>query len=200
MSYLDAYIEDAATFGWQVAPEFSTRITPLVSGREFREAMWARVRHSVTVPFENLEVVQYREIKRMFMACRAQLHGFRFRDELDYESQNEIFGYGDGATTQFQLCKVSEADGVAYQRDCYAIVQAGITVNGVATAVTTDMRRGLVSFAVPPAADAVLRWTGEFDLWVRFNQDSLPFSLQNLNASSGTVELLELPPPAEGDD
>lgn len=200
MSYLDAYINLAGTFGWQGGPSFSTRVTTLANGREVRESMWARVRHSFTVPFENLEVAQYREVKRMHLVCRGMAHGFRFRDELDYQAQNEVFGYGDGAATAFQLCKISAIDGLEYQRDCFAIVSAAVTVNGVAAAAAVDLRRGRVTFAAPPANDAVLRWTGEFDVWVRFNQDDLPFSLANLDACTGTIELIELPPPAVGED
>lgn len=205
MSYLDAYINRAPAFGWEGGPEFSTRITDLANGREVREAQWARVRHKYTLPFRNIKGPDYAQIKRMHLACRGRLHGFRYRDPMDHTATDEVFGEGDGATTVFQLSKVSAIAGVEYVRDCFAIVQAQVKVGAAAAAVTLDLRRGKVTFAAPPADGAILSWTGVFDVWVRFDADYLPFTLDNANGKgdkflNGSVELIELPPPAPGDD
>jgi uncharacterized protein (TIGR02217 family) len=108
------------------------------------------------------------------------------------------------------LTKYSQIDGVIYQRLIFALYTPGpggdaltstvtVTVNGTPTAVTIDYDRGLVVFAVAPANGAILRWSGRFALWVRFNQDWLPMSIDNKGNGdfyrNGSVELIELAEP-----
>lgn len=200
MSYLNAYIERCPAFGWQGGPSFKTRIVEMANGRERRNAEQAEARHTFSAPFRNIKRSAYSGIKQMHLVCLGRLHAFRFKDQLDYQAANEVFGAGTGAQTIFQLRKISTVDGVSYTRNVYAIKDASVTVNGVVTAVTLDERRGTVTFAAAPAGGAVLRWTGEFDVWVRFNQDDLPFSIDNGNSAgekfiNGSVDLIEVPPP-----
>jgi uncharacterized protein (TIGR02217 family) len=200
--HLDAYLAPCPGYGWEITPVFRTLITDLQNGDEYRNADWIECRHRATAPFLNISKDAYREIKRMFLVCRGMLHAFRFEDELDNTATDEVFGLGDGTTDEFQLLKVSEADGVEYQRNVYAIRIGSvptITVDGVpTTAFTVNYRTGKVLFDTPPALNAVLRWSGEFDLWVRFATDEIPFSLDNPNATNGSASLWEVPPPDEG--
>ncbi len=195
MSYLDAYLEPCPGYGWQGGPEFKTQIVEMWNGRERRNAENANARHKFQSPFSNISREAYRQIKQMHLVCRGRLHAFKFRDELDYQAENEVFAAGDGAETVFQLRKISTIDGISYIRNVYAIEEAAISGNGTPTAVTLDADRGEVTFAAPPAGAAVLRWTGLFAVWVRFDQDYLPFSIDNLNAVNGSVDLIEVPPP-----
>lgn len=204
MSYLRAYIVKCPGFGWQGGPSFKTRIVSMANGRERRNAEQAYARHAYSAPFRNIRPADYANIKQMHLVCRGMLHAFKFKDLLDYQAAGEVFGAGTGAQTVFQLRKISTIDGVSYTRNVYAIRSAAVTVNGVAAAPTIDMDRGTVTFAAAPAAAAVLRWTGEFDIWVRFNQDDLPFSIDNKSPKNGllvngSVDLIEVPPPEIGE-
>lgn len=200
--YLDAYLTPCPGYGWEGTPRFSTLIVALQNGDEYRNAEWAEVRHEFTAPFLNISKDAYREIKRMFLTCRGMTYAFRFQDELDNTATDEQFGTGDGTTEEFQLKKVSSADGVEYQRNVYAITVGTtpiITINGTpTTAFTLNPRTGKVLFDTPPALNAVLRWSGTFDIWVRFATDSIPFSLDNPNATNGSVSVIEVSPPDEG--
>lgn len=71
-------------------------------------------------------------------------------------------------------------------------------MNGTPASPSVNLDTGSVVFSAPVASAAEIRWTGVFDLWVRFNQDWLPFSLDNLDATNGTVDLIEDAPPPEG--
>lgn len=196
MAHLDAYLQPCPGYGWQGGPEFKTQIVELQSGRERRNAMWAEARHRYAAPFVNISKDAYREIKKMHLVARGQLHAFRFRDELDYTADQEVFAVADGVQTVFQLAKVSSIDGVSYTRNVYAPVSAVvITQDFAVVSPTIDYDRGTVTFAVAPPDGAILRWTGDFDVWVRFNQDYLPFTIDNLNATNGSVDLIEVPPP-----
>lgn len=199
MSYLDAFLDEDATWGWQGGPEFSTRIVDMANWQERRNAQWAQARHRFEVPFSNVDAEVYRRIKRMHLVCRGKLHAFGFVDQLDHTATDEDFGAGDGATTVFQLAKISVIDTVPYVRNCHLILSAAVKVNGVATPVALDARRGKVTFDAAPANGAVLTWSGEFALWVRFDNDYLPFTLDNIDAHNGNVSLIELPPPGAGE-
>lgn len=201
-AYINAYIDQCATFGWQGGPEFKTRIVEMRNGRERRNAEIARARHSYTVPFQNITPEGYSAIKQMHYVCMGMLRAFKFRDELDYEIDNEVFGTGNGVKTVFQLLKQSTLDGVTYQREIY-VPNPGMTFtsNGSPTTPTVDYDRGLITYSVAPANGVVLRATGTFDLWVRFNQDNLPFSIDSRNADigsiiNGSITVIEVPPPA----
>lgn len=206
MSYLNTYIDQCPTFGWEVSPTFKTEIVELKNGHEVRNAMWASVRHRFSLPFMNITKESYRGIKKLHLVCRARLHAFRYRDPLDHDAEDEVFGVGDGVKTVFQLRKISSIDGVSYDRNVFAVVSAAITVNDVpvdtissSSDAEIDMSRGTVTFLSPPANGHMLRWTGIFDAWVRFASDELPFSLDNANANekfiNGSVDLIEVPPP-----
>lgn len=199
MMHLDAYLEPCAAYGWEGGPQFRTNIVELQSGDEHRNAEWAEARHVYSAPFQNIGIDSFRALKRMFFACRGMLGAFRFRDELDHSAANEVFGAGDGTTALFQLRKISEVDGATYSRNVYALASTPtITINGTpTTAFSVNLRTGEVEFDSPPTLGAVLRWSGTFDVWVRFASDSLRFSLDSIDATNGSVEVIEVPPPIE---
>lgn len=194
--YLDAYIEQCPAYGWQGAPGFQTTIVTMRSGRERRNAEWSKARHSYTIKFLNIARTSYMGIKQMHLSCMGRLRAFKFKDQLDYQADAEVFGEGNGVDTVFQLRKVSTIDGVSYIRDTY-VIRPGSTIlkNGSAVTHTVDPDRGLVTFAVAPALGATLSGTWDFDVWVRFNQDDLPFSIDSKDAINGSVSLIEVPPP-----
>ncbi len=196
MAYLNTYLSPCPGYGWAGGAEFQTRIVELQNGRNRRNANWAQARHRYSAPFLNISKSAYREIKKMHLACMGQVHTFRFRDELDYEAVGEIFAIADGVKTVFQLSKFSTVDGISYQREVYALKSTpAITVNNAPVTPTVNANTGKVTFAVAPAIGATLRWSGNFDIWVRFAQDYLPFSLDNPNATNGTIDLIEDDPP-----
>lgn len=204
--YLRSYIPGCPAFGWTGGPVFSTRIRDMSNGRERRNAMRAQPRHSFTLPFQNIRPDVYTGIKQFHLTCMGMLRAFLYRDPSDHTAENQAFGVGNGSLRTFQLSKLSVLDGVYYQRNVYALPATPsdlvVTINGTPTAAyTVDRDRGLVTFNTPPAGGAVLAWSGTFDLWVRFNQDSLPFSIDNKGDDeffhNGQVDLIEVAPPAE---
>lgn len=194
--YLDTYIEECPAYGWQGGGEFKTTVVEMANGAERRNAEWQNVRHRYQMSFLNISRAAYRNIKQLHLVCRGRLHCFKFRDQLDFEAVNEAFGVGNGSRTEWQLIKQSLIDGVSYQREVYVIEPgATVRVNGTPTAVSIDQDRGVVTFGVAPSNGAALTWSGTFAVWVRFDQDYLPFSLDNPDATNGSVDLIEMPPP-----
>lgn len=190
-------IEQCPGFGWSGGPEFQTRINALASGAEKRNAEWSICKHRYTVPYNNISTVAYLAIKKVFLICRGKTHTFLHRDWADYQAADAQFGIGDGTTNTFYLSKVSSSGGGAYTRKITKPdVGAVISVNGVVASATVSALDGSVVFVTAPGAGAVLTWTGDFFVQVRFDNDSLPFTLDDKNASgfftNGTIDLLEV--------
>lgn len=199
MAFFPIRIAQCPGFGFTGGPEFQTDIKNAQNGREYRNGDWVLCRHKYTVPFLNVTDEAYLAIKEVFLIVRGRLHSFLHKDWADFHASNAAFGVGDGATTVFQLSKISTQGAGAYTRVITKPVLDGLTVrqNGtLRTDILVDVLTGLVSFNTAPPNHAVLTWTGEFDVQVRFDIDYLPFSLDNANADgylqNGSIDLIEV--------
>ena len=212
--YLRKYIPACETFGWVGGPEFMTRIVEMRNGRERRNAEWANARHRFQLPYGNRKSSDYAKIKSHHLVCRGRLHNFLYQDRLDHSAQAAVFGIAEAGQTAFQLGKTSELDGVSYFREVNCLyrpdpaspgdaleVVPTIMVDGTpTTAFSIDPDTGAGEFDSPLTGGEILTWSGEFSIWVRYDNDHLPWSIDNRFASgsyaiNGTVDLIEMPPP-----
>lgn len=197
MSFYPIEIDACPGFGWSGGPEFQTRVTALANGAEKRNAEWLLCRHRFSVPYKNISTQAYMNIKKMFLICMGKTHTFLHKDWADYQATDEQFGTGDGSNKTFQLAKVSSSAGGVYTRKITKPnTGVVINVNGVVTSATVSTLDGSVVFVTAPANGAVLSWSGEFFVQVRFDNDALPFTLDDKNAAgfftNGTIDLLEV--------
>ena len=211
MSYIRAFISTCDSLGWTGGPGFSTDVQVLRSGRESRNGDWAQVQHFYSVPFMNILHEQYLPIKQMHMVCMGRLHNFLYRDLSDYVAVNEALPVAVNGQDSFQLVKTSTIAGVTYRRNVYSLYTPDedgdavataiiVTVDGMPTAsFTADPDRGTIVFDSPMTGGEIVRWSGEFSQWVRFDNDRLPFTIDNKSSGqfvmNGMVDLLEQFPP-----
>ena len=213
MDYMRTYIPACEAFGWSGGPGFNTTLVIMTNGRERRNASWSQPKHRFVLPFQNIDPVAYAGIKQTHLIAMGMARAFLYQDRTDYQASNEVFAVAQAGDTEFQLAKFTTRDGVTFQRKVFALyaptgssdgdsvqVTPVITVNGTpAVGWTIDYDRGLVYPPSPMAGGEILRWSGVFSLWVRFNQDDLPFSIDNRTeegfALNGQVELLEIAAP-----
>lgn len=197
--FIDAELDICPAFGWQGGPTFNTRVITTQSWMERRNANNIECRHSYTLPLQNITDDTYLlMLKQTFMAARGQLHSFKAKDYSDFTAVNEVFAEGDGTTLTFQLGKTSNFGIASYFRYITKPL-AGVTatVNGTAAACTVDTLTGIVTFASAPAGGTILRWSGEFRVPVRFNNDILNTTIDNKTGSgmfliNGSVDLIEV--------
>lgn len=213
--YIRKYISTCEGFGWQVAPTYNTRIVPMRNKSERRNAEWDQPRHQFTVPFNNILQPAWVPIKRMHMNRRGAWGAFLYSDPLDHTAVDEVFAIAVAGEDTFQLAKRSEIEGVDYFREVDAIYEPGddgdaeiptlvVYVDGTpTTAYTLNHDTGQIVFDTPMTGGEVLSWTGPFSVWVRFENDALPFSIDNKSGGhfvvNGTVSLIQVRAPADGE-
>jgi uncharacterized protein (TIGR02217 family) len=197
----------ALSFGAGGGPERRTEVALLGSGREVRNTPWSSSRRRYDLSGAVRTLDDLHQLIAFFEARRGKLHGFRFRDPLDFKSclpsaapgpLDQAIGVGDGATRTFQLTKFYGDAAGAFTRvirkpvaGSVRVAVAGAEITG--SAFATDPQTGLVTLTSTPAAGAAISAGFVFDTPVRFDSDRLEASLDGFGAGRvGQVHLVEL--------
>jgi uncharacterized protein (TIGR02217 family) len=179
-------------------PVRRTDIVNLSNGRESRNQRWRDSRRSYDAGSGVKSAADLYAVMEFFEARGGQLHGFRFRDPIDWKScgpgdlptpADQRIGTGDGETAAFPLVKTYGDGHGSWIRRISKPVAGNVTVsvNGEAQpadAFVVDTATGIVTF-VPgqvPAVGAEIRAGFEFDVPVRFDIDRIEVDLAHFNA------------------
>ena len=184
----------ALAFGASGGPEWATDVARLASGVESRNARWAGSRRRWDAGGAVIKVDAAHDLSAFFEARRGRMHGFRFRDPVDWKScapsqavtaVDQPLGVGDGETTAFQLIKRYVSGGALRERAITKPVEDTVlvAVDGVTTtAFDVNWATGVVTFDAAPAHGAILTAGFEFDVPVRFDADRLDVALEGHDA------------------
>ncbi|PLX39064.1 MAG: TIGR02217 family protein [Hyphomicrobiales bacterium] len=188
-------------FGSIGGPERVTEIVELASGVEKRNSRWADSRRRYDAGYGIRTLDDLYEVIAFFEQRRGRLHGFRFRDPLDWKSckpsldpspLDQVIATGDGSTWDFQLTKAYGGGGSRYTRPITKPV-AGTVVVAVAgnireegTDFTVDTATGIITFLAGsrPADGTTITAGYEFDVPVRFDIDRLQINLAAFQAGN----------------
>lgn len=196
-------------FGSTGGPQRRTEVVTLGSGREQRNSRWARSRRRFDAGYGIRTLDELAEVIAFFEERRGRLYGFRFRDPLDFKScppsrtpapTDQQIGIGDGATRTFRLAKRYGAGFAPYDREIAKPVAGTVRVavggaEQVAPAFALDASSGVVTFASPPAAGAVVTAGFQFDCPVRFDTDAIEIDLSAFQAGAlPSVPVVEIRP------
>ena len=164
-------------WGVQKSPQFNTATHRAVSGYEIRAARMQYPLWTFTLSYEFLRDGAYAELKTLlgfFLQRMGSFSAFCYSDPSDNTVVDQAFAVGDGVTSSFALTRayggfvepVQNLDGTPQ-----------IVVGGTPLAPTDfSILDGVVMLATPPAAGAVLTWTGSFFYRVRFVNDHADFN------------------------
>ncbi len=179
----------ALAIGSTGGPERMTDVVRLASGAESRNARWARSRRRWEIGGAVMRADAAHALMAFFEARRGRMHGFRFRDPVDWKScapsvavstMDQPLGNGDGVATAFQLMtRYGNSDGLV-ERVIAKPVDGTVVaaIDGVETdAFEVDLTTGIATFAAAPANGAVLTAGFAFDVPVRFDADRLEVAL-----------------------
>lgn len=183
MAYINTRLDECVARGFAGGPEWSTSIVHLDNGREQRNANWLFPKHRYSAQYVNIEAAERNEILSAFHSCRGQLHAFRFKDWNDFEAAGAPFVQINGV---WRMAKQYTFGAEVSTRLIQAPVAGTITLTGGDLA-NLDHETGIYS------GDATgLTWSGEFDVWVRFASDYNAFAINDLDAHSADIELVEV--------
>jgi uncharacterized protein (TIGR02217 family) len=185
----------AISFHSSGGPERKTEIVTLGSGFEERNAVWANSRRRYNAGYGVRSLDELHAAIAFFEARLGRLYGFRFKDWSDYKScapgaatspLDQQIGTGDGHTKQFQLVKSYASGPASWQRvikkPVAATVRVAVAGSEVTSGFAVDTTSGIVTFAAAPSGGAALTAGFEFDVAVRFDNDSLSVNLANFRA------------------
>lgn len=197
MAFHEVRFPDALSVGSTGGPMRRTEIVTLANGYEQRNTNWAESRRSYDAGVGVSSLDDLEAVVAFFEARRGQLHGFRWKDWLDFKScapsetpaaSDQQIGTGDGSTTTFQLIKRYEAAVNPYVRTIHKPVTGTtkVAVDGVEQVPAADFvvadATGEISFTVAPSAGQAITAGFEFDVPVRFDTDRIVWSLTALQA------------------
>lgn len=191
-------LDTCPAYGWQRGPFVDVLIKPLVSGREKRKPQSFLRKHTFILSFAYITDQQYLDdINNAFMALCGPTDSFLAKDWLDYRALQEPLGITPAGSTPVQLLRTYSFGGASYTRPITKpVAGAVIYQNGIAKAGTLDTLTGLFTPTTAWTGSAVLTWTGEFRVPVRFDQMSLPSTIDNRSGdnllANGSVSLIEV--------
>lgn len=182
--FIEERLLECVTFGTRGGPTWLTRKVTLNSGVVRRNAMRSRPLYRYGIIYRNLEPDQHRAVIDAFNACRGGLYGFRLKDWQDFEVEDQILpAAGTGSEQTAQLIKTYGFGGQSTVRDIRKPVQGTVTLtaNGSPLSPTSiDYTTGVVTYTA--SNGSVVRWSGEFDVPVMFEDDELSFAASDRGA------------------
>lgn len=208
MSIHDVRFPAAISFGSSGGVERRTEIVELVNGFEERNSPWSQSRRRFDAGIGVRSADDLHAVLSFFEARHGRLYGFRWKDWLDHKScppsavvtpDDQVIGTGDGAASAFQLTKTYADTAGSYVRTITLPVPGSVRVamGGSEMAegpdFTVDFATGIVALAVPPPVDATITAGFEFDIPVRFDNDTIEVNLAAFEAGEiPSVPIIEV--------
>ncbi|MCB1522106.1 MAG: DUF2460 domain-containing protein [Hyphomicrobiaceae bacterium] len=210
MSFHEVRFPTDISRGSQGGPERRTDVVILGSGHEERNSRWADSRRSYNAGYGVKSIDDLNAVIAFFEERRGRLHGFRWKDPIDWKScapgsepspLDQTIGTGDGTGVAFQLTK-SYGNLFSPWRRAIAKPVSGsirVAVDGVemteGSGWTCDSATGIVSFqpgSVPPPGSAITAGFA-FDVPVRFDTDRLEVNLQGFrHGAIPSIPIIEI--------
>ena len=196
MAFDEIRFPTAISRGASGGPERRTDVVVLGSGAEERNSRWAASRRRYNAGFGVKSLNDIHEVLRFFEERRGRLHGFRWKDHMDFKSaapqspvsaNDQSIGTGNGVLAAFQLVKRYGTGLRDYARTVTKPVAGSVVIKVAGNSVsafTVNLTAGIVTFnpGSIPAPGAAITAGFEFDVPVRFDTDQLRINLAQFAA------------------
>lgn len=196
MSFIESRLLDCVAYGTEGGPTWATRKVALRSGLVRRNPRRSRPLYRFAVIYQNLEPENHEDVIGAYNACMGGVHSFRLKDWADFTATNELLeDVATAGSQSVQLTKVYVFGSQGIYRPIRKPVTGTVTMtaNGSPLAATINYTTGMATFTA--VGGEFIRWSGQFDVPVMFEDDSLSFAANNRSASglalTGDVALVE---------
>jgi uncharacterized protein (TIGR02217 family) len=187
---------DNIAFSAMGGPGFSTTVVTLTSGYEARNANWSETRYAYDLALPVRTQSEVDEINAFFRRAQGKALGFRLKDWSDYAVlKNSTASLGLSPDVQWQMRKDYVSGAVTNVRTITKPVSGTVFVyvNNVlqTSGYTVNYATGIITFVSPPVGPVT--WTGEFDVPVRFDVDTLKWRVIDRGATGLMYQIESLP-------
>lgn len=212
MSFHEVRINEGVTPNTSGGPGFSTNIIEIESGAEERVGRWANPRRRYNAAYSVKTPGDLNALLGFYMAREGCLHGFRYKDWLDYATTpsgnthhshetvselDETLVAVDGTTNQFRLVRRYTSGPATKLRyltkpvtgTVKVAVDGALKTTGVD--YTLDTTSGVVTFGGAPGG--VVTGGCEFDVPVRFGKEVDEGALQANMQDFGWGSIPDIP-------
>lgn len=190
MSFIEERLLDELAFGFSGGPTWNTLVKTLRNRHERRNVQSSRPQHRFSGSFDRRESEVVEILLNTYNATYGAAYGFRFKNHLDYQVEDEPLPDGTGILQTVQLVRTytfgGQATSVPIRKPNDDVV---ITEDGVPISSSVDTSTGIAVFTAAPGAQ--IAWSGTFDLPVRFETDEFSATMETWNATSVDIQLIE---------
>lgn len=187
------------SFGAVGGPGYSTDVVVMGGGAEQRNQNWSAARCAYDVARACKTLAIRDELIAFFRIAKGRANGFRFKDWTDYEvatTEGVLSSLGSG---QYQLQKRYTHAGGTEDRDIQkpvsgtaAVYTSGDVLLVAGVDYTIDTTTGIITVQGSPTP-APAKWSGEFDVPVRFDIDRLGLIAEDIEFfRSQSIPLVEI--------
>lgn len=200
-AFIEKRLPDGISYGATGGPMFKSNVFTATSGVEQRSLLWSKSRAEYDISYAIRDITDMDIVLKFFYEMRGKLTGFRFKDWADYTLVDEVIATGNAAQTVFPITKTYATGLNGYVRDIFKIntetltpiVKLDATVQTVTTHYTIDEDLGTITFVTPPGSGVAVKITAEFDVPVRFDNESLPITQDSWGVeSTNAIKLVEI--------
>lgn len=206
MSFLDIQFPTNISYGSAGGPRYNTSIVVIKSGKEKRNINWNYPRVEFDVSYGIRGFADLEDLIAFFHIAQGKGYTFRFKDHSDYKScgvnfvpryDDQSIGTGDGSTKEFQIYKTYLFGGLQRQsrkitKPVVNTVLVGIDGTEQDSGWSVDNSTGIITFTSAPSNGANVTSGYEFDIEARFDTDTLSTNLEDYNAGSAEVPVIEV--------
>lgn len=194
MGRIHAVLDEEVDYGFEGGPRYKTSKADLENGFVDKDSQWKYPRHEYSASFGNIDDERRDRIIAVFHACRGSRHSFMFKDWNDFVIEDQVIQVVPGTTDKIQLYKTYEPFGPPYtavrpiQAFKYAVIvdENDDEVPGSLNLLTGEFTPvGAWGNGVYRILDA------EFYVWVSFEDDYNPMTINSWKANTSSVQLTE---------
>lgn len=151
-------------------PQFKTKISEAVSGKEYRSAFMAAPIYNLTLSINALRtsLLELDALVGFFLARQGAYDSFLLEHPNDKYAADQFVGVGNGITTKFQLLRSLSGLGGEPVNNIKTL--NWVKVNG-STVTNFTHSAGVITFAAAPSG--IITWQGEYYYRCRFASDKL---------------------------
>ena len=193
MSYINTSMPRRIAAGFKAGPEWKTTLNTKASGREQRNKDWLYPRYRYSANFGAFNATDRSTLLGLFHVAAGRFSAFRFFDATDYIAAAQSISPSIGTTTAVQLTITRTFGSTTSASPCQAPIAGTVTVYVGATPVagTLDETTGLFTPTSNWAA-GTYTWAGQYERWVRFDNDWGAFVATARDVWMTDMELMEV--------